>query len=438
MSRKTYKIVTLGCKVNSYEADAVAESFKSRGYTQAHEGDSVDVALINTCSVTSTSDQKSRQQIRRLAKHHPEATLVVMGCYSQINQNLASEIPEIDVVVGTSNRHKIFDLVEEHLKTGKQIVDVDTNPRAFSYEELKYTSVTEHARAYLKIQDGCDNFCTFCIIPLTRGRLRSRDRDEVIKEAVDLVSRGYKEIVLTGIHTGGYGRDLNDYTFTRLVKDILDACPDLHRLRISSIEENELTDELLELMRDDKRMARHLHIPLQAGSDEILKRMNRHYDTHKFIEKIDKIREIMPDIAITTDIIVGFPGETDELFLKTIETIKRVNFAELHVFPYSVRTRTPSARMKDHVDPEVKKARVKTLLELSSVLAHRYYHQFEGQVLDVIIENYNADEDVYYGHTSNYLLVKVKANEDLTHKIVNIIFNAHGVSTISTHKINSI
>lgn len=436
MLDQTFKIVTLGCKVNSYEADAVAESLKAKGYRPANEGDKVDVALINTCSVTSTSDQKSRQQIRRLAKHHPEATLVVMGCYSQINQNLAMEIPEIDVVVGTSNRHKIIDLVEEHQKSGKQIIDIEADTRSFKYEELKYTSVTEHARAYLKIQDGCDNFCTFCIIPLTRGRLRSRDHDEVIKEAVDLVSRGYKEIVLTGIHTGGYGRDLKNYTFTSLVKDILKACPTLHRLRISSIEENEITDELLYLIRDDERMARHLHIPLQAGSDEILARMNRHYDTAKFVEKIDRIREIIPDIALTTDVIVGFPGETDDLFKKTIETIKRVNFAELHVFPYSVRTRTPSARMKDHVDPEIKKNRVKELLELSKVLEHQYYHTFEGKEVEVLIENYHVEEDIYIGHTSNYLLVKTKSTEDITHKIVKVAFNAHGVSKISSHIID--
>lgn len=429
-NNKTYKIVTLGCKVNSYEADAIAENFKALGLHEAHDDEQVDIALINTCSVTSTSDQKSRQHIRKLAKKHPNATIVVMGCYSQINQNLAEEIPDIDVVVGTSNRHKIAQLIEEHNQTGKQIIDVEKDSRSFTYEELKYSSLTSHARAYLKIQDGCDNFCTFCIIPLTRGRLRSRKPEEVIKEAKDLVSKGYKEIVLTGIHTGGYGRDFSTYSFTKLVKDLLDNCPSLYSLRISSIEENEITDELIELMKNDARMAHHLHIPLQAGSDTILKKMNRHYDTKQFIEKIDRIRQIIPDIAITTDVIVGFPGESDELFQETITTIKRVNFAELHVFPYSVRTRTPAARMSDQIDPQTKKDRVRSLLELSDRLKNQYYALFDGRRLKVLIENYDSEKQSYLGHTSNYVLVEVKSKEDITHKVVEVTYNLNTVSKI--------
>jgi len=430
LNNKTYKIITLGCKVNAYEADAIAENFKSEGLKEAKEGENVDIALINTCSVTSTSDQKSRQQIRRLIKHHPEATIVVMGCYSQINQNLAEEIPEIDVVVGTSNRHKIVDLIKQHHDSKQQVIEVDKDSRIFEYEELQYTSVTNHARAYLKIQDGCDNFCTFCIIPMTRGRLRSRKALEVIKEAKDLVARGYKEIVLTGIHTGGYGRDQENYTFTDLVKDILRACPALYSLRISSIEENEITDELLHLIRSDERMAHHLHIPLQAGSDEILHKMNRHYNTGKFVDKIDKIRNIIPDIAITTDVIVGFPGESDDLFNETINTIKRVNFAELHVFPYSVRTRTPAARMALQVDPAVKKTRVHQLLELSEQLKAHYYSSFKDQNLKVLIETFDKKINAFTGRTSNYMVVKVHSDLDLAHKVKNVKFNPTGVSQI--------
>lgn len=429
-NKKTYKIVTLGCKVNAYEADAIAENFKALGLHEAHEDEPVDIALINTCSVTSTSDQKSRQHIRKLVNKHPNATIVVMGCYSQINQNLAEEIPDIDVVVGTSNRHKITQLIEEHYQTGTQVIDVDKDSRSFTYEELKYSSLTNHARAYLKIQDGCDNFCTFCIIPLTRGRLRSRQPEEVIKEAKDLVSKGYKEIVLTGIHTGGYGRDFPTYSFTKLVKDILESCPNLYSLRISSIEENEITDELIELMKNDDRMAHHLHIPLQAGSDTILKKMNRHYDTQQFIEKIDRIRTFIPDIAITTDVIVGFPGENDALFQQTIATIKRVNFAELHVFPYSVRTRTPAARMNDQIDPQVKKERVRSLLELSDTLKNQYYAKFSGRRLQVLVENYDREKQSYFGHTSNYILVEIKSKEDITHKVVEVVYNYNSVSIL--------
>ncbi len=426
----TYKIISLGCKVNAYESDAIAENFKALGLHPSSEGEAVDIALVNTCSVTSTSDQKSRQQIRRLIKKHPEATIVVMGCYSQINQNLAAEIPEIDVVVGTSNRHKIVDLVKQHQLSGRQIVEVEKDARHFSYEELKYTSVTSHARAYLKIQDGCDNFCTFCIIPLTRGRLRSRQPQEVIKEAKSLVDKGYKEIVLTGIHTGGYGRDLTDYNFTQLVKDILHACPHLYSLRISSIEENEITDELLQLMKHDNRMAQHLHIPLQAGSNEILAKMNRHYTIEQFINKINRIRELMPEIAITCDVIVGFPGETDALFNETANTIKQVNFAELHVFPYSVRTRTPAARMKNQVDPAIKKARVHELIQLSETLKRSYYNRFDDQVIKVLVETYDKKEGVYVGHSSNYMLVKISSSHDISHQVVNVRFNSSSVSTL--------
>lgn len=425
---KTYKIVSLGCKVNSYEAEAIAENFKALGYRKADEHEPVGFALINTCSVTSTSDQKSRQQIRRLINHHPEATMVVMGCYSQINLNLALEIPEIDVIVGTSNRHKIVDLVNEHRETGRQIVAVEKDARTFEYEELQYTSLTSHARAYLKIQDGCDNFCTFCIIPLTRGKLRSRDPHEVIKEAKELVAKGYQEIVLTGIHTGGYGRDFSDYTFTKLVKEILENCPTLYRLRISSIEENEITDDLIALIKNDSRMAKHLHIPLQAGSNEILRIMNRHYHVDKYCTKIEQIRSSIPDIAITTDVIVGFPGETTELFAETIATIKRVNFAELHVFPYSVRTRTPAARMANQIDGEEKKARVRTLMALSDALKDTYYHRFDGQVVKVLIENYDSTSECYLGHTSNYLLVKVKSDTNLTHQVVEVVFSTDDVA----------
>ena len=430
LNNKTYKIITLGCKVNAYETDAIAENFKSEGLKEASEGENVDIALINTCSVTSTSDQKSRQQIRRLIKHHPEATIVVMGCYSQINQNLAAEIPEIDVVVGTSNRHKILDLIKQHHDSKQQVIEVDKDSRIFEYEELQYTSVTNHARAYLKIQDGCDNFCTFCIIPMTRGRLRSRKALEVIKEAKDLVARGYKEIVLTGIHTGGYGRDQENYTFTDLVKDILRACPALYSLRISSIEENEITDELLHLIKSDERMAHHLHIPLQAGSDEILHKMNRHYNTGKFVDKIDKIRNIIPDIAITTDVIVGFPGESDDLFNETINTIKRVNFAELHVFPYSVRTRTPAARMALQVDPAVKKTRVHQLLELSEQLKAHYYSLFKDQNLKVLIETFDEKINAFTGRTSNYMVVKVNSDLDLAHNVINVKFNPTSISQL--------
>ncbi len=419
---KTFVSVTLGCKVNAYESDSITHELINAGFSEAMAGESVGVAIINTCSVTSSADQKSRQQIRRLAKRFPEAILVVMGCYAQINRELATAIPEISIVVGTSNRSKIVEYINEYYVTKKQIVAVSDNAREFTYEELKTTSLTPHARAYLKIQDGCDQFCTFCIIPLTRGKLRSRDAKDVISEAQDLVSKGYQEIVLTGIHTGAYGVDLKTITFTGLVKQILDACPTLFKLRISSIEENEIDDELLYLMQEDQRLARHLHIPLQAGSDEILRKMNRHYTTAAFLEKIEKIRNIVGDIAITTDVIVGFPGETDELFKETVSFIEKVNFMEMHVFPYSVRSKTPAASFKNHVEPSVKKARVHTLIALSRQLKSAYSAHYIGHTMPALIEHYDEARGLYVGHTSNYLEVYVQSDKDISRKVIDIVY----------------
>lgn len=420
---KTFVSVTLGCKVNAYEVDSLTNEFKKAGYLPAMPGEKVEVALINTCSVTSSADQKSRQQIRKLAKMYPEAILVVMGCYSQINVELANSIPEIDIVVGTSNRTKILEYIEEFKNTQTQIIAVNPSSRTFTYEELKETSITSHARAYLKIQDGCDQFCTFCIIPLTRGKLRSRDPLEVIKEAKELVAKGYHEIVLTGIHTGAYGLDLKDVSFSDLVKMILDACPTLYKLRISSIEENEIDDELLKLMQKDQRLARHLHIPLQAGNDEVLRRMNRRYNTKAFLEKINKIRDYVGDIAITTDVIVGFPGESDEYFQDTYNFIKAVNFSELHVFPYSLRTKTPAATFKDQVDSLTKKERVRTLIALSEELKNDYRQKHVGQTMSALIETYDEEKGLYVGHTSNYLDVYVKSDDDIKHQVITIKYD---------------
>ncbi len=421
--KKTFVSVALGCKVNAYESDSIVQELIEDGYFPAQNDEEVGVALINTCSVTSNADQKSRQQIRRLASKYPNAILVVMGCYSQINLELAATIPEINIIIGTSGRKNLTKYIEEFKKNGKQIIAVESESRKFNYEELKATSLTEHARAYLKIQDGCDQFCTFCIIPLTRGRLRSRLASDIIKEAQELVANGYQEIVLTGIHTGAYGRDLENTTFTDVVKQILDSCPTLYKLRISSIEENEIDEDLLALMVKDERLARHLHIPLQAGSNEILKKMNRHYNKENFLAKIKRIREVVGDVAITTDVIVGFPGESDDLFNESRAFIEEVAFSELHVFPYSVRSKTPAATYKDQVAQSDKKARVQSLLSLSKELKSEYASRFIGEQLSVLIESYDEEKDVYFGHTSNYLDVYVKSNHDITRQVVKVKFD---------------
>ncbi|MGI6644253.1 MAG: tRNA (N(6)-L-threonylcarbamoyladenosine(37)-C(2))-methylthiotransferase MtaB [Bacilli bacterium] len=417
MRKTTFKTTFLGCKVNAYEVDAIRQQFFNEGFVEAQDGENVDIALINTCSVTSESDRKSRQQIRKLIKNYPNAIIIVMGCYSQYSGDLYKKIPEIDILVGTSNRNKIIDYIRIFKETGEKIIAVEENPRDFTYEDLKVSPKTRHARAYLKIQDGCDNFCTYCIIPYTRGRSRSRPLASVVNEAEYLVNNGYKEIILTGIDTGGYGRDIGT-SLNELIKAIIHVCPSLYRLRISSLEINQVSDELLFTIKNNPQIARHLHIPLQAGSDEILKKMNRHYLTSDFYKRIEEIREILPSIALTTDVIVGFPGETEELFQKSYDFIKKCNFMMLHVFPYSKRPKTPAARLKDQITKEEKQKRVQKLIELSNANYKEYARGYNNKEVEVLIEGYNKDQDTYFGHTSNYLLVNVKSKEDITHKIV--------------------
>lgn len=413
-----YVLLTLGCKVNAYESEAVKQLLDFRGYSEASEKDAdVDVAVINTCSVTSTSDQKSRQMIRRLVSHYPNAVIVAMGCYVQMSAAFVETIPGVDIIIGTSDRHMIPDLVEQYLKDGKKRNIVAESTRDLTYEELKVTSYSDNTRAYLKIQDGCDNFCSYCIIPFARGRLRSRQKEAILQEVHQLVDAGFQEIVLTGIHTGGYGRDLGNYSFTDLVKDILKEEPRLYRLRISSIEESEITDELISLMKTNTVIAHHLHMPIQSGSNGVLKRMNRKYDVNTFLSKVKAIRRIIPDVALTTDVIVGFPGETEEEFNETVKTLKEADFSMLHVFPFSARSGTPAARYKDQIDPSVKKARVKTLLDLSMVLYDSYQKRFLGQKLSVLFEDFDESSKSYRGHSSNYLLIHEKSQEDLRGKI---------------------
>ena len=400
-----FKVFSLGCKVNSYECSALSSLLLSKGYSEAKDDD-VDVVIINTCSVTATADQKSRQHIRKMMKNYPNAICVVMGCYSQGNMEYISKEIEPQILVGTSHRNEIPELIEEYLKNKKPIVKVDVNPRDFKYEELGVTSFSENVRAYLKIQDGCDNFCTYCLIPFRRGKMRSRSKDNVIAEAKYLISKGYQEIVLTGIHVGGYGRDLEGTSFSDLVDELCNL-DGLNSLRISSIEESEIDDHLIDLVVNNKVLAKHLHIPLQSGSETVLKRMNRKYDKAQFLAKLQKIRKACPDIALTTDVIVGFPGETEEEFKETFDFIKECDFNMLHVFPFSAREGTAAYLMKNQVNPAVKKERARILIDLSNKLWDKYVDKFVSKDMEVLIEENLLDENASLGHTSNYINVKI-------------------------------
>ena len=416
---KSYTTISLGCKVNSYELNALVTQLKEKGYVEDDINPSV--AIINTCSVTSTADQKSRQHIRKLINNYPNAIVVVMGCYSQGQHEFIKKEIKADIITGTSNRDELVELIENAQK-GHQIDVTENSPRLYQeYEELGITNYSENVRAYLKIQDGCDNFCSYCLIPFRRGKARSRNHQNILKEATSLVKNGYKEIVLTGIHVGGYGLDLKDDSFSKLVEDLLDI-KDLYHLRISSIEESEIDDQLIKLINERGNLANHFHIPLQSGSDTVLKRMNRKYNKEQFLSKMKKIKEACPNVALTTDVIVGFPGETEDEFIETYNFIKECGFNMLHVFPFSSREGTAASRMPNHIDPKIKKERTLRLIELSNELWDEYTNKFVGQEVEVLVEQYDDKNKVNIGHTSNYLEVKIPSKENSVGKIVKTIY----------------
>ncbi|MEN2446144.1 tRNA (N(6)-L-threonylcarbamoyladenosine(37)-C(2))-methylthiotransferase MtaB [Bacillus aerius] len=415
---------TLGCKVNHYETEAIWQLFKEAGYERKDYESKADVYVINTCTVTNTGDKKSRQVIRRAIRHNPDGVICVTGCYAQTSPAEIMAIPGVDIVVGTQDRHKLLGYIEEYRRERQPINGVGNIMKARVFEELDVPAFTDRTRASLKIQEGCNNFCTFCIIPWARGLLRSRDPEEVINQAQQLVDAGYKEIVLTGIHTGGYGEDLKDYNFAKLLKELDERVAGLKRIRISSIEASQITDEVIEVLDQSDKIVRHLHIPLQSGSNTVLKRMRRKYTMEFFAERLTKLKKALPGLAVTSDVIVGFPGETEEEFMETYNFVKDHQFSELHVFPYSKRTGTPAARMEDQVDENVKNERVHRLIALSDQLAKEYASAYEGDVLEIIPEESFKEQDgthnLYVGYTDNYMKVIFEGTEDMIGRLVKV------------------
>ncbi|MGP4071473.1 tRNA (N(6)-L-threonylcarbamoyladenosine(37)-C(2))-methylthiotransferase MtaB [Piscibacillus sp. B03] len=414
---------TLGCKVNHYETEAIWQFFKENDYERVDFNQHSDVYVINTCTVTNTGDRKSRQVIRRAVRKNPEAVICVTGCYAQTSPDEIMEIPGVDIVVGTQERRKMLEYIEQYKKDREPINGVRNIMKTRVFEEMDVPQFTDRTRASLKIQEGCNNFCTFCIIPWARGLMRSRPPEEVVKQAQQLVDAGYKEIVLTGIHTGGYGEDLKDYNLAQLLRDLESQVRGLKRIRISSIEASQISDEVIEVLDQSEKVVRHLHIPLQSGSDTVLKRMRRKYTMEFYMSRVKKVKQALPGLAITSDVIVGFPGETEEEFMETYRSIQEIGFSELHVFPYSQRTGTPAARMKDQIDDEIKHERVRKLIELSNQQAKEYASQYEDEVLEVIPEEkYKRDPEsgMYEGYTDNYLKVVFPATEDMVGKIVKV------------------
>ena len=398
---KTAAILTLGCKVNTYESEYIISKLKENNYEIKDFNEVCDVYIINTCTVTNTSDIKSKKMIRKAKRNNPDACIVAMGCFIEANKEL--EIPGVDILIGNKDKSKIIELLEEYNKKKTQIKRLykDTN---WSFEDMYIENFPGRTRAFVKIQDGCENFCSYCIIPYVRGKCRSKEPKTVINEIKALVKNGYKEVVLTGIHTGNYGVDL-DTNFPTLLKEIL-KIKGLERLRISSIEITELTDEVLEVIKDNKVIVDHMHIPLQAGSNHILKLMNRKYDLDYFFHKIEQIRKIRKDIAISTDVIVGFPNETEEDFKDTLDTCRKLFFSKIHVFPYSERKGTKASELDGHIPGNIKKERARTLLSLSKELEIAYMEKFIGKKVEVLMEEVKNNKS--YGHTSNYIHVEIE------------------------------
>ena len=394
--------ICLGCKVNTYENEYIISSFKSKGYEIVD--DKADIYIINTCSVTNQSDAKSRKAINRIIRENPDSIIVVMGCFIEANKDYNQD--GVSIIIGNKDKNKVVELVEDYIKekNKKKLLYEDFDKE---FEDMFITNMNSRTRAFVKIQDGCENFCSYCIIPYTRGKCRSKDKKKTIEEVKKLVENGYQEIVLTGIHTGHYGSDINE-SFPNLLKELV-KIEGLKRLRISSIEITELDDEFLKVLESNKVIVSHMHIPLQAGTDEILKSMNRKYDTKYFKEKIAKIRKIRPDISITTDVITGFPGETEELFDDGYKFIEEIGFTKLHVFPYSRRKGTKADLMSNQIDERIKKERVNKLIELSNKLERNYLEKYLEKNAYVLIETSNDNLSV--GHTDNYL--KVKVNKEL-------------------------
>ena len=402
-----FYIYTLGCKVNTYESNVMKDNLINSGYIEGNENDS-DIYIINTCTVTNTSDNKSLKAVRRVLKNHPNSIVIVVGCMTQVNPGMLDDL-NVSIILGNSGKSKIVRYIEEYKQNYKKIIDIE-NIMEKDFEDMCLNNFNK-TRAFVKIEDGCENYCSYCIIPYARGKVRSKKPEIVIEEIKNLIKDGHKEIVLTGIHTGHYGSDLDNYNFSKLLSEI-EKIEGLDRLRISSIEITELDDEFMDVLKNSKILVDHMHIPMQSGSNQILKLMNRKYDKQYFIEKIEKIRNIRPNISITTDLIVGFPGETEELFNETIDTINKIKFSKIHVFPFSLRKGTKAEELPNHIDDVTKKKRVKELIEISENLEKEYFNKFLNTEVEFLPEIYK--DDFIIGHTGNYLLIKKIGNiEDL-------------------------
>lgn len=414
---------TLGCKVNQYETEAMMEAFENSGYEIVEYDGYSDIYIINTCTVTNIGDRKSRQIIRRALDHNPEAFIAVVGCYSQIAPQEILEIPGVKLVVGTNERSRIVELVEEAQNMDKKISVVGDIMEIKEFEDMAIKNYKSRSRAFIKIQEGCEQYCTYCIIPYARGRIRSRKPESIVNEVKTLAESGYKEVVLTGIHVGSYGRDLGNIGLIDII-NMVHEVDGIERLRMSSVEPMTFDDKFLSSLPKLHKLCRHFHLSLQSGCDETLKRMNRKYTTQEYRDVVNKLRDIYPDVGITTDIIVGFPGETDEEFKKTVDFVEEISFSSMHVFKFSPRKGTPAAKFKGQVNPKVKDERSKIISEIAHKNHMKFMNSLIGKSLRVLYEQKVDEKGNYYeGLTDNYIRVMAEAAYDIKGEIINTRLN---------------
>lgn len=414
---KSVASYALGCKVNQYESEAIAELFEEKGYDVVGIDDKADVYVINTCTVTNFGDKKSRQLIRKVKRQNPDALVAVVGCYAQTAPDEVMKIEGVNIVIGTKDRKEIVSIVENY-HDNKPENHVSTIMKEREFEHLKIHKLKNRTRAYLKIQDGCSQFCSYCIIPYARGPIRSRDPEDIMEEVNVLAQNGFKEIVLTGIHVASYGKDIKNIDLLGIIKRVHEV-EGIERIRFSSIEPNIITEEFVSEIVKLKKVCHHFHLSLQSGCDKTLKDMNRKYTTEKYYDAVCILRKYMSDVAITTDIIVGFPGETEEDFNESYEFAKKVQFSKIHVFPYSPKKGTPAAERKDQILNSIKQERSKKLIELSDKMANDFMSKYIDKSVEVLFER-NINENQYEGHTGNYIKVVGSSCEDVSNKIVNV------------------
>ncbi len=417
--KKTMAAYTLGCKVNQYETEAISSLFGQNGYEVVDFEQNSDVYIINTCTVTNLSDRKSRQAIRKARKNNPGSIVVVMGCYAQTSPEDVLKIPGVDLVVGTKDRNRILEYVSRIQAGECRINAVDNIMTSRSFEELKVSTYKERTRAYLKIQEGCSQFCSYCIIPYARGPIRSRAPEDVIREVAGLSQNGYSEIVLTGIHLASYGKDLKGTDLLDIIRKI-NKIEGIRRIRLGSIEPTTVTEEFVKAAAGMEKLCPHYHLSLQSGCDNTLRAMNRKYTTEEYRGSVALLKKHIPDVAITTDIMVGFPGETEEDFNKSLDFAREIGFSKIHVFKYSPRKGTPAAQAENQTDPQVKDARSELMLSLSDRLEEQFLQQYAGREMEVLYEQELQGRKGYMeGLTKNYIRVAAEGNEELKGVIKN-------------------